>query len=140
MEQLNRLEREKLIRQRLSQDQFARFLDMELQDVAPGYAYLTMQVKEHMLNFHGAANGGAIFSLADCAFGVASNSHGQTAVGLNMNITYMAPAAVGDVLKAVAREDKKSNRIGLYRIEVLNQNDELIALAEGIVYRKKEFF
>ncbi|MBO8171364.1 MAG: hydroxyphenylacetyl-CoA thioesterase PaaI [Bacillaceae bacterium] len=113
---------------------------MELIEVGPGTARLTMEVKEHMLNFHGAANGGVIFSLADAAFAVASNSHGQTAVGLNMNITYMAPGFTGDRLTAVATEEKKSNRIGLYRIEILNQKEELVALAEGVVYRKKEFF
>lgn len=128
------------IKEKVSQDPYAKFLGMELIEVGPGTARLTMEVKEHMLNFHGAANGGVIFSLADAAFAVASNSHGQTAVGLNMNITYMAPGFTGDRLTAVATEEKKSNRIGLYRIEILNQKEELVALAEGVVYRKKEFF
>lgn len=126
--------------EKVSQDPYARSLGIELIEIKPGEARLTMQIKEHMLNFHGAANGGAVFSLADAAFAVASNSHGQTAVGLNMNITYMAPGFPGDLLTAEAREEKKTNKIGLYRIEVTNQHGELIALAEGVVYRKKDYF
>ncbi len=126
--------------ERVKEDPYAQFLGMTLDEVSPGYARLSMEIKPHMLNFHGSANGGVIFSLADAAFAVASNSHGQTAVGLNMNMTYMAPGMTGDRLTAIATEEKKSAKIGLYRIEVLNQREDLIALAEGIVYRKKEFF
>ncbi|WP_232509555.1 MULTISPECIES: hypothetical protein [Parageobacillus] len=40
---------------------------------------------------------------------------------------------------AIAREETKPNRLGVYRIEVLNDKEELIiALAKGMVYRKKD--
>ncbi|MEX1407313.1 hotdog domain-containing protein [Hydrogenibacillus schlegelii] len=52
-----------------------------------------------MLNFHGTANGGAVFALADVAFAVASNSHGVPVVGVQMTISYMAPAGAGDRLR-----------------------------------------
>jgi len=44
-----------------------------------------------MENMFGMAHGGAIFSLIDAAFEVASNSHGTMAVALNMNVYYLAP-------------------------------------------------
>jgi acyl-CoA thioesterase len=121
-------------------DKYAESLGISIEKVEEGYAEVTMSVNENMVNFHGTANGGAIFSLADAAFAYASNSYGQTAVGLTITMNYMQAGVVNEKLKAVAKEDNKSNRIGLYRIEVLNQKDELIALAEGMVYRKKEMF
>ena len=123
---------------KLKSDPYAELLGIEVEEVKEGYAKVSMEIKENMLNFHGTANGGAVFSLADVAFAVASNSHGQTAVGVNMNINYMAAGFTGDKLTAVAKEDSKNPKLGLYRIEVTNDKNEFIALAEGMVYRKKQ--
>ncbi|WP_017727858.1 hydroxyphenylacetyl-CoA thioesterase PaaI [Halalkalibacterium ligniniphilum] len=121
-------------------DTFANLLGMKIQKVEVGYAEVTMNITENMLNFHSTANGGAIFSLADAAFAYASNSHGQTAVGITMTMHYVQASAVGDQLTATATEDTRSKRLGLYRIEVTNQTGKLVALAEGLVYRKEKRF
>ncbi|HEX7065486.1 MAG TPA: hotdog fold thioesterase [Bacillales bacterium] len=119
-------------------DPYAEFLGMELKKVEAGYACVTMKIEKHMLNFNGSANGGAIFSLADYAFAVASNSHGQAAMGITMTMHYLEAGRSGQHLTAVAVEEKEPGRLGLYRIEVKNEDEDLIALAEGMVYRKKK--
>ncbi|HET7578666.1 MAG TPA: hydroxyphenylacetyl-CoA thioesterase PaaI [Bacillales bacterium] len=118
-------------------DPYAEYLGMTLEKVDPGYARASMKIEDHLLNFHGTANGGAIFSLADFVFAVASNSHGQAAVGITMTMHYMAAGQTGELLTATAKEEKEPTRLGLYRIEVKNESDDLVALAEGMVYRKK---
>lgn len=119
------------------EDPYAAFLGIELEETGEGYARAALKIKENLLNFHGTANGGAIFSLADFVFAVASNSRGQAAVGITMTMHYLAPGITGEVLTAVAKEEKEPKRLGLYRIEVTNEKDELVSLAEGMVYRKK---
>jgi len=126
--------------QKFSQDTYAKMLGISIRDVGPGYAEVEMKVTDQMLNFHGKANGGAIFSLADVAFACASNSYGKTAVGITMTMHYMKAGDVNENLVAVAKEDDKSRRLGLYRIEVLNEQKEMIALAEGMVYRMEKYF
>jgi len=128
------------ILEHFKKDKYAQMLGITIENVEEGYAEVTMNVTENMLNFHGTTNGGVIFSLADVAFACASNSYGTTAVGITMTMHYMKAGTVNEKMKAVAKEDTKSNRLGLYRIEVFNEQDELIALAEGMVYRKKETF
>ncbi|RSL29453.1 hydroxyphenylacetyl-CoA thioesterase PaaI [Salibacterium salarium] len=128
------------LKEYFQQDSFANHLGICIEELNHGFATVSMKVTEDMLNFHKSANGGAIFSLADAAFACASNSHGQTAVGVNVSIHFVDAAAAGDTLTAIAKEDNKSYKLGLYRIEVYNQHDTLIALAEGLVYRKKEQF
>jgi acyl-CoA thioesterase len=124
--------------EKMRKDPFANYLGITIEDVKEGYAKVSMEVKENLLNFHGNTNGGAIFSLADVAFACASNSHNQAAVGITMAMHYMRASGTGDRLVAIAQEETKPNRLGLYRIEVLNEKKELIALAEGMVYRKKD--
>jgi acyl-CoA thioesterase len=76
-----------------------------------------------------------IFALADCAFGLASNSHGQLAVGIDAHITYQAAAALGDRLRATATEVSRSRRLAVYRIDVTNADGTPISCFTGTVYR-----
>ena len=78
-----------------------------------------MTVDNRHLNFNGACHGGAIFALADTAFGLASNSHGPVAVGIDAHITFQAAVRCGDALLARATEIQRSRRIGVYRIDVV---------------------
>lgn len=126
--------------EKVTADPYAKMLGIKIEKVEEGKAELSMTIKKNMLNFHGAANGGVIFSLADVAFAIASNSYGQTAVGINVNISYMKAGMLGDVLKVTASEVSKNPKLGLYRMLVTNQDGELLATADGMVYRKKEYF
>ena len=120
------------------QDPFARHLGIELVALDDGYARTALVVRPEHLNYQGAGHGGLIFSLADTAFGAASNSHGRVAVGLVVTIHYIAPVAVGDRLEAEARLEHLGGRTGLYHIEVRSATGTLVASAQGMVYRRNE--
>ncbi len=126
------------ILRRISQDPFVRFLGIELLELREGYSRVAMTVEEHTLNFHGIPHGGVIFSMADAAFAAAGNSHGQTAVALNVNISFLAAVPVGTRLYAEATEKSLSRRTALYRLAVTAEDGTLVALAHGTVYRKQE--
>jgi acyl-CoA thioesterase len=126
--------------QQISQDPFARFMGIELLELREGYSKVTFTVAEHMLNFHGIPHGGAIFSLADAAFAAASNSYGQTAVALNVNVSFLVAVSVGARLYAEATEESLGRRTALYRLAVTTEDGALVALCHGTVYRKKEHF
>ena len=128
------------ISQQISQDPFVRFLGIELLELREGYSRVTMTVGEHMLNFHGIPHGGVIFSLADAAFAAAGNSYGQTAVALNVNISFLSAAPVGARLYAEATEESLGRRTALYRMAVTTDDGTLVALCHGTVYRKSQTF
>ena len=90
----------------------------------PGRAEVAMTVDARHLNFNGACHGGAIFSIADSAFGLASNSHGPLASGIDAHITFQAGVAAGDRLVARASEVSRSRRIAVYRIEVVRSDGD----------------
>jgi acyl-CoA thioesterase len=96
-----------------------------------------MTLSEHHLNGYGTVQGGAIFTLADFAFAAASNSHGNVAVAVNVSITFMKAARTG-TLWAEARELSKNFKLGSYTVEVKDDEGDLIALFQGLVYRKSE--
>lgn len=124
------------VREIVSQDPFARFLGIELLKISEGYARSSLTIADHMLNFHGVPHGGVLFSLADAAFAAACNSYGQSAVALNVNISFVAAVAVGTRLIAEASEESLGHRTGLYRLAVTTSDGDLVALGQGMAYRR----
>ena len=118
-------------------DKFAERANVELLSVSPGQARAKMTLHPHHLNGYGTVQGGAIFTLADLAFAAASNSHGTVAVAINVSITYMKAAKTG-ALWAEARELTRNFKLGSYTVEVKDDQGELVALFQGLAYRKSE--
>lgn len=113
-------------------DTASRAMGMDLVDVGPGRATLRMTVRDDMVQGHGTAHGGALFTLADSAFAFACNSHGTVTVASSADITFVAPAALGDVLVAEAVEEATFGRSGVCRVRVSREDDgALIALFQG---------
>ena len=118
-------------------DQFAERANIELLSVSPGQARAKMTLHPYHLNGYGTVQGGAIFTLADFAFAAASNSHGSIAVAVNVSITFMKAGTAG-TLWAEAREVSKNFKLGSYTVEVKDDQGELVALFQGLAYRKSE--
>ncbi len=118
-------------------DQFADRANVELLALSPGQARAKMTLQPHHWNSVGTVMGGAIFTLADFAFAAASNSHGTVAVAINANITFLKAARTG-TLWAEAREISKNFKLGSYTVEVKDDQSDLVALFQGMVYRKQD--
>jgi acyl-CoA thioesterase len=118
-------------------DKFAERTNIELLSVSPGQARAKMTLHPHHLNGYGTVQGGAIFTLADFAFAAASNSHGKVAVAINVSITFMKAGTTG-TLWAEAKEVSKNIKLGSYTVEVKDDQGELVAVFQGLAYRKSE--
>ena len=93
-----------------------------------------MRVGPQHLNFNGRCHGGAIFSLADSAFGLASNSHGVVAAGIDAHITYQVAVSEGDVLVARATEVSLTRKLAVYRVDVTRDDGACVSSFTGSVY------
>lgn len=121
-------------------DHAAHGLGIKLSEVGEGTARLTMIVRQDMVNGHGTCHGGFIFTLADCAFAYACNSYNHRAVASGADISFLAPAHLGDVLTSFGHARHQGGRSGVYDIEVENQEGRLIALFRGRSTRIKGHF
>ncbi len=124
----------------VAQDGLCQTLGIAFRAGGAGRAEVTLTVAAQHLNFNGGCHGGAIFALADSAFGLASNSHGPIAAGIDAHITFQAAVAAGDTLVARAVEVQRSRRIGVYRIDVVRPeadgSETPISSFTGTVYIK----
>ena len=125
----------------MATDKFSQWLGIEVLEVSFGYSKIRMTVREEMINGFGIAHGGIAFSFADSAFAFACNSNGKITVALDVSISFPKALKLGDVIIAEAKEINKTNRTGLYLIEVKNQNEDLVALFKGTCFRtEKDLF
>jgi acyl-CoA thioesterase len=112
------------------EDDASNGLGMQIVEIRPGEATLSMTVRPDMVNGQRIAHGGFIFTLADSAFAFACNSHNQKAVAAQGDITFIRPGKLGDVLVATAREISRSGRAGIYDVRV-TAGSEVIAEFRG---------
>lgn len=116
-------------------DVAAQKLGIVLEEIRPGYARMRMNVREDMVNGHAICHGGFVFSLADTAFAYACNSYDRTTVAASAAIEFLASAYSDDVLTAVAEEQVRGARLGVYDIVVTNQHNQRLALFRGRSYQ-----
>jgi acyl-CoA thioesterase len=118
-----------------SKDAWAQEAGIELMEVSAGRAKVRMRIAGWHKNSHGTVHGGAIFTLADTAFALASNSHGSPAAAINAHISYVKAATAG-TLVAEAEEFSLNPKIATYTVTVTDDEGEKIAIFQGMVYRK----
>jgi len=123
-----------IVRERITafdSSDFARLLHLEIVEARDGFARVIMPSSEKK-NPKGVIHGGAIFSLADQAFGMAANAGTVQRVAVSVHIQYIAPAS-GD-LEAVAELVAEQGRYSTYRVMV-SEGDRAIAEFDGVAIR-----
>lgn len=108
-------------------DKLMRYLDMTIETATPEYSKVTMPITENHKNGMGVAHGGAIFALADVAFGSAANA-GKTCgvVSLNSSIEFLRPGKVSP-LTAEAFVVRDGKHILSYDVKVHDGSGALVA-------------
>ena len=88
--------------------------------VSDGYARCSLALGPEHMNSLGMPMGGAVFTLADFAFGVASNFDRDVFVSSAAEVHFLAPAG-GSVLYADAREIRSGRRTCLFAVTVTDE-------------------
>jgi len=110
---------------------FARLLGLHIVEARDGYARVEMDCAGK-LNPHGIAHGGAVFSLADHAFGIASNCGENHYTAVSVHIQYLLPAK--GRLAAVAERIAVNETCDTFRVMVY-EGDRTVAVFDGVAFR-----
>lgn len=117
-----------------ARDAYMAHLGLEFIAGAQGTATVRMRVRAQHINFFGACHGGAIFSLADMALGLACNSYGTLAALIDAHITFPTAVKEGNVLTAYATEVSRNRKLAIYRVDVTREDGGLVSSLTGTVY------
>ena len=120
-----------------TRDRFAKYVGIEIVEVGKGRAKVKLDLREEHLNGVNIVHGAVLFALADYAFAIASNSHGQVALAINATISFLKAVSSGTIY-AEAVELSKNPKLATYKIDVFHDSGALLAIFQGTVYRKKQ--
>jgi acyl-CoA thioesterase len=118
----------------LAADAYARSLGVELVSVTHEEIVVGLVVGKSHTNFLGVGHGGMVFSLADCAFSLASNNAGDRAVAIDTHLVLTAATRPGDRLTASVSETSRGRTLGTYRVDVTRDDGRTVALFTGTVH------
>ncbi len=123
-----------VIESMLDADAYAQALGVGLVSVDDSRIVVGLVVRPEHLNFLELGHGGMVFSLADCAFSLASNAAGTRAVAIDAHLVLTAAARVGDRIQASAVEISRGRTLGTYRVDVTRSDGRVIGLFTGTVH------
>ena len=124
-----------IIDKMMAADKMSQWLGIQILSYNPGAVSIKMIVQPEMVNGFDVAHGGITYSLADSALAFSANSHGIRSMSIETSISHQKMVKVGDELTVHSKELSLSRKIGVYEMEILNQNSDLVAHFKGTVYR-----
>lgn len=114
---------------------FGRFLGMDFTIEARGKVKYHMTISEDHLATPIAAHGGVLAALADAGLGVGalsvSSEFGNVVSTVEFKVSYIAPVKLNDEITLVSKLVKAGRSIIFMEAEIFNQNDQLVAKANG---------
>jgi len=118
-------------------DGYLTMTGVMVEDAAVDWCLCSLEVRKEHLNAGGAVQGGAIYTLADSAFAVASNTGhlendpAHMTVSQSAAISYMSAGRPGKKLFAEARKIGGGKRSPVFRIDVTDEDGRNIAMMTG---------
>lgn len=106
-----------------------RTLDIHLREIGDSHAVMEVTVGDIHRNYFGGAHGGLLATLVDTVsfFPRPLLPSGRPCTTTNLNVTYVRPAAIGDVLTARSELLHLGRRTASVAVTVKNQEDKLVA-------------
>lgn len=99
---------------------------IEIEEVGECYAKCSMKIDKRHINAAGSVMGGAIFTLADFVFAVASNFRRPLTVTATSQISYLGPAR-GNILYGESKLLRDGKRMCFYEISITDNLGNSVA-------------
>lgn len=131
---------QEIVQLMMEKDAFSKWLAIEVQELNAGNCKLKTVVNPTMLNGFLITHGGISYSLSDSALAFAANSRGFKCVSVETSISHVRPTKEGDTLIAIATEKHRGKTIGIYEVQVFDQNEKTVAFFKGTVHISSEMW
>lgn len=108
---------------------FHNWPGLALKHSEQGYAELEMPMLKGYLNRGGRLHGGFLYTLADMTAGTAVMSYGHRTTTVSGSMDYLRPGIGVEMLHSHGRVVKHGSTLSVVEVEILDQNETLIATA-----------
>lgn len=116
-------------RERLSRNAFMAYNHMELEAVEPDRAVFRMEIRPESKNPFGMVHGGALYTMADNAAGVAAHTDGRAYVTQTSSLHFLRNQGAGTV-RAEGRVRHRGRSTCLAEVDLTGRDGVLLATGE----------
>lgn len=117
----------KEVKELISQNEYAKFLQLELIELKEGYAIGKIPFKSNVANPYQSMHGGVLYSLADIVAGCAACAFGSNVTTINGNLSYVRPALNTQYVTCEAKVIKQGKQVAFYQVDLFNDDHEVVA-------------
>jgi acyl-CoA thioesterase len=122
------------IADRLHKDRFVKLLGIEIIDENEKFPSCQLKICKKHLNGVDYTQGGAIFTLADYAFAIASNTDERLSLSINTTMNFFKATKENDILYTKTRELSRTRKLSVYEVEIYCEKI-LVATFTGTAYK-----
>lgn len=138
MDDIKNYRAEKIVSKMLKNDQFSRWMGIEILEVKEGHCKISCEIKKDMLNGYNVTHGGVVFSLADSALAFSAATFGRVSLAIDNSISLIQKTTAGDTLIASSECLNLTHKTGFFEVKVNDSENRLIAVMKATVYRTSE--
>ncbi len=129
-----------IVSQMMENDAFSQWMGVKVEEVKKGYCKISCEITEEMLNGFKVTHGGIIFSLADSALAFSAATYGRVSLAIDNSISIFKKTEAGDKITAVSQCLNLTHKTGVFEVNIINSENEKIAMMKATVYRTSEEF
>jgi len=119
---------------RLHNDRLVQLLGIEIIDENEKFPSCQLKICKKHLNGVDYTQGGAIFTLADYAFAIASNTDQRLSLSINTTMNFFKATKENDILYTKTRELSRTKKLSVYEVEIYCEKT-LVATFTGTAYK-----
>lgn len=101
-------------------------------------AVVELDVTADNLNQHEITHGGVLYTMADCAAGIAAFTDGSPYVTISSSINYLRSSRVGEHIEAMGVIRRRGGSTCYGEVEITNEAGKLLATGTFTYYRLRE--
>ena len=128
------LQREQTMRKVLEENQYVRFLGIEIIDLREGYCLARMKNSKELLNPYGMFHGGSLYSLADIAAGTAACMSGHYVTTVSGTINFLLPAEGTEYVYCEAEKLRIGGHIAVFDVRLKDEEGNVLDSGEFTFY------
>jgi len=126
------------LKARCESNPYMRLNRISFRDAGENWVELSVTAGDELLNPVGLVHGGVLFTLGDCAAGLAAHLDGRRHVTLSSTLNFLRSGLPGDVLSGRGTVRRRGEHICFLDVEVKNQRGELLASGSYTFFHVEE--
>ena len=121
---------DKLLGRLERKNRFTEYNHMELESLEPGKAVFRLTIREESCNPYGIAHGGALYTMADSATGLAVHTDGRAHVTQSGSLHFLGNRGVGTTIRATGIVRHQGRTTSLATVDITDEEGKLLATGE----------